>query len=506
MTTEGTARYVLITQCLQNDLFLNRDCRLYIGDDSAGKMLLTDDEAQSFLLGPSRERLSERALRHGPLGRFLHATIGEAFAGDRPPLYVVNVRDWHVPDESYDAERRHYGRHCEAGTWGAKYIDGLRMYLDPASAQTTGDASPFSRGSAWIFHVHSDSIFDFRPRWDERRQGSAKHEAAHVQRVLDVLLAGSDDDVRRLVDPSLPDPEIAPENSVQPPVYVAVVGVYTDIKVQLVLAGLRTRYELPNLAVSDTLTASRTLERHLHGLDFADKLLGVEVVHGVGDLACFLGSTSARGEAPEVSGRDDYGRYRTYFADKQNVLAYESDKLREYTQLTAKRADRVYRTIEIASRFLLLCGGAFLALAIAGSILHAVSAKRWPWELTAATGGLGLLQIVTVFFSRPIVELRQNLTNLASFRIILEGRSLKDAFTRYHLTTPEVLRELKDETDLARAKTQIDALATQLEVIDNSQRADYAALAGLVGKALDAGDAASTNGAGEPAPTPTPAP
>ena len=39
-------------------------------------------------------------------------------------------------------------------------------------------------------------------------------------------------------------------------IYVGVLGFYTDIKVKMLLTGLRTQYELPNLAVSDTFTAS----------------------------------------------------------------------------------------------------------------------------------------------------------------------------------------------------------------------------------------------------------
>jgi len=35
-----------------------------------------------------------------------------------------------VPDENYDFERRLYGTHCEAGSWGAGYIDGLEKWLD----------------------------------------------------------------------------------------------------------------------------------------------------------------------------------------------------------------------------------------------------------------------------------------------------------------------------------------------------------------------------------------
>ena len=35
--------------------------------------------------------------------------------------------------------------------------------------------------------------------------------------------------------------------------------------------------------------------------------------------------------------------------------------------------------------------------------------------------------------------------------MILESHSLKTAFTRYHLTTPEVLRELQGPGDVKRA-------------------------------------------------------
>ena len=99
------------------------------------------------------------------------------------------------------------------------------------------------------------------------------------------------------------------------------------------------------------------------------------------------------------------------------------------------------------------------------------------------TGGLGLGGLVAVFFTRPIKDLQQNLNNLASFKMILEGHSLKEAFTRYHLTTPEVLREV-GETDHPSARLQIDALREQLAVIDESQKSDYDALGRIVGVEL----------------------
>ena len=39
----GNARYVLITECLQNDFFLNPDCRLYLSDAEVKKMLVAKE-------------------------------------------------------------------------------------------------------------------------------------------------------------------------------------------------------------------------------------------------------------------------------------------------------------------------------------------------------------------------------------------------------------------------------------------------------------------------------
>jgi hypothetical protein len=276
--------------------------------------------------------------------------------------------------------------------------------------------------------------------------------------------------------------------------YVAVIGVYTDIKVQILLAGLRARYELANLAVSDTLTASRSLERHLRGLDFSDKLLGVEVIHGLGDLACFLGTKPPLLDESETVGAENYSRYRTFFGDKQSVLAYESEKLEQYAQLTGRRAIGVYDTVKRANTFLLIWGSVFLGLTLVGTILQFVNPDRWKWQTTAVTGGVGLLQLVSAFFSKPMRDLQQNLSNLAAFRMVLEGHSLKTAFTRFHLTTPEVLRELKEDGEIDKASAQIASLRTQLAVIDRFQASDYDALARAVGFSIDDQARGAANG------------
>jgi hypothetical protein len=520
-TTEEETRYILITECLQNDLFLNPACRIFLQDDSVRNLLVARKDHDSYGIEDSPRRVSAGLLERGPLGIFLKATIGARHAGQQPaPLHVINIRDWHVPDAAYDAERRVFGRHCEAGTWGARYIDGLEKYLDPEPPWPDGKGQFSERGSARIYHIHADSIFDFRPRWEERTPGQPKFHPSELERLLDVLITGSREEVDELArilkgggaptDPVAYERrqsrvlnrlalKAAAENTAarSASLYVAVIGVYTDIKVQLLLSGLRARYELPNLAVSDTLTASRSLERHLNGLDFADKLLNVEVIHGIGDLASFLGADPPlQDETGTVSG-ENYSDYRTFFADKQNVLAYESEKLEDYAELTGKRAIGVYDTIRRANTFLLLWGSAFLTLALAGTILHLVSPHRWSWQLTAATGGLGLVQLVASFFSRPMRDLQSNLNNLASLRMILEAHSLKTAFTRFHLTTPEVLRELKDGGDVERARAQIGALETQLAIIDRFQASDYDWLSRVAGHENGNGTADDETASGE---------
>src|SRR5207247_7279340 len=139
--------------------------------------------------------------------------------------------------------------------------------------------------------------------WDERTPGQPKFHPSELERLLDVLITGSREQVHQLAE--VLKGGVAPATGAErerrqshvlnrlaleaagantaarcAQLYVAVIGVYTDIKVQLLLAGLRSRYELENLAVSDTLTGSRSLERHLRELDFADKPLNAEATHG----------------------------------------------------------------------------------------------------------------------------------------------------------------------------------------------------------------------------------
>jgi hypothetical protein len=473
--SRADVRHVLITQCLQNDLLLNRDCRLYIGDEAARNLLL-GRHGQLPAHNEPRLRLGREA-QDGPLGSFLRATIGARLRGKgRGMLHVINIRDWHISGETYDQERRAYGPHCEAGTWGARYLDCYERLLDPARSPRESEAQDFQCDGLFVHHVHSDSIFDFRPRRDERGKGP-KFAPSQLERILDGLVEGTE------ADSSCDDPM---------PIYIAAIGVYSDIKVVTLLASLRTRYDLPNLAVSDTLTASASLERHIAGLDFVDKLLGVEVLHGVNSLCRFLGSDDAVENESDLVAADSFSRYRSFFQDKQSVLVSESERLRDYLTLTERRASETYSWIQFANRFLVAWGSVFLLATLAFAIAASAGAHV-AWKLPAITGGIGIAQLLGAFYSRPMQDLQRNLTNLAVFKMILESRSLKTALGRFHLTTPQVLRELQTEDEAAKAKRQIDLLRTELAVIQEYDKTDFGALGGL-GFGI-ARHAAETNGA-----------
>src|SRR5437879_12757072 len=105
-TIEAGARYVLITECLQNDFFLNPECRLYLQDEAARRILLAKDDQHAFPTTGAPRWVPENLLDRGPLGLFLQATLGEALAGRRDGL--VHVR----------SEERRVGKECRS-RWGA---------------------------------------------------------------------------------------------------------------------------------------------------------------------------------------------------------------------------------------------------------------------------------------------------------------------------------------------------------------------------------------------------
>jgi hypothetical protein len=488
--TRVRTRYVLLTQCLQNDFFLNRECRLFLPDIAVRTMLLGKRNFDKELGTASRRHVSPAELAAGPLGLLFEATIGSRRAEKDGVgvLDVINIRDWHESDDAYDVERRLYGSHCERGSWGAGYLEGLDAYLDPGGASPSEEARFFEDGTVRIHHVHADSLFDFRPRTKNIGAEQRKFQKSALEIVLDIILQGSEDDLARMSELLKSDgrpaalfelaTDVDHDEAIRchERVYVAVIGVYTDLKVKTLLSGLRTLYNLPNLAVSDTFTASATLERHLAGLDYAAKVLGVEVVHGINDLVRFLGGSGDLADESDVVVADSFSRYQSFFQDRQNVLAYETERLQEYVILTERRSRDVYEMVKRANTFLLAWGGAFLTVTLVLAVASAISPDTVDWKLPAITGGMSLAQFLGAFFSQPTADLQRNLTNLAAFKMILESHSLKTAFARFHLTTPQMLRELRTEREATSAARQVEALERQLGVIQALDRADFESL------------------------------
>jgi hypothetical protein len=486
--SEGT-HYILLTQCLQNDFFLNRECRLYLGDDAA-LSILVGRNAQAQERDGGRLSISRGDILHGPLAVFFQALMDQRRGTDgQGTLHVINIRDWHEPGTAYDHERRVYGSHCEAGTWGAGYIDGLEQFLNPANPSADSDPRSYVKGSIRFCHVHADSVFDFRPRADGAESTGeplGKLPVTELEDILDILIQGRAEDVaaadailaRGVRLDALRD--LADQVEKHTPqgarVYVAVIGVYSDIKVLTLLGGLLARYDLPNLAVSDTLTISPTLERHISGLDFAAKVMQVEIVHGVNDLVRYLGGTPPLKSESAIVAEDGFAQYQTFFKDKQSVLAYQSEKLHDYLVLTEKRALNTYKWIEWSNLFLIAWGSLFLIATLVFAVWSALDPADVSWAIPAITGGLGLIQLVTAFYTRPMKDLQRNLMNLTTYRMVLESHSLKMALARFHLTTPRTLREVRTDTEAEEATFQIAVLERELGAIEKADTVDYGAL------------------------------
>jgi nicotinamidase-related amidase len=440
--------YILITQCLQNDFFLNLNCRLSLPADAAAKLLIHPKSGKPFTESKSRRKLDAATLKAGPLGRLLQVTVGRRLGGaGRGTLHLVNVRDWHTPGEQYDRERRVYGSHCQAGTWGADYIDGLAGLLDPDDTRRkigdTRDVDPDfnpegkQHGTVMVHHVHSGTLFDLE---------SFAFSNSELAEVLKKI--------------------IKEENRHR--VQVAVIGVYTDIKIQIVLQSLRVAYNLENLVVSDSLTASPTLERHLGALDFASKVLGVEVMHGVADLARFLGSDPGKDEELESSANEiAFADYAQYFRDKQSIVSYEDTEQRNYRQEISGSLRQTVWWVRFTSRFLIICGALTLAATVVLAIIAAIHPGRLPVVLPASVLGLSVVQLVYIFFSRPAQQMTSLLSREAVIRMLLQSRSLRLALARYHLTTPQALRPGDG------AQQQVSTLREQLRVLTDLDRVDF---------------------------------
>lgn len=466
--------YILITQCLQNNFFLSRDNSLKLEEDQALKMLLKDRDAidryveregnrrtinipSNPIAGAMTSGRSRNPLEEGPLYQFFHATLNDPNRAN--DLHVIHIKDWHRPSESYNRERKRYGSHCEAGTWEAQPIDGFDQFLQPwphrqILAEPPGQGEQqtlagFQKGKTTHYEILSNTIHDFLPaKTEEERFG------LQLDEVLDKLIVESGADKNK--------------------VFIVVIGVLTDIKIKLLLTNLRSRYDVPNIVMSDVLTASNTLERHLSGLDFADKVLNVEIIHSLNALASVL-NPYHDDDIPmdTIEGRPDFRNYRSYYLDKQNVLSFQDQKLAGYIELTGRRGAQAYETIFSANRWLIMYGTASLFLTIVFALLAVLrdESQVITGAIAALFGGLGLAQFSLVFFARPAAYIQENLNNLVRLRNYLETYSTTSALLRHHLTTPELLQDdTPEDGEHTVQERRMAYLEKQLNIVQEMAR------------------------------------
>jgi hypothetical protein len=439
--------YILITECLQNNFFVSTQNRLRIPEEVALRMLFSgsSDEAKAHLKKDDDKQRAEHnklvitnkaKLKAGPLYEFFNSTVGSK--GRAHQLHVLHVKDWHVPSENYDFERDRYGSHCEAGTWEAKPIDGFEEFLEPwatpADEAQAQSVTGFTQGNNTFYDIRSNSLFDFRG--DDGRPST-------MRKVMDRLILDQ-------------------AGNVKPNAYVVVIGVLTDIKIKLLLTTLRATYALDNLVVSDVLTASSTLERHLSGLDFADKVLSIEIVHNLNALASVLYPAHPDDiPADTMEFHHNFRDYKSYYLDKQNILSYQDEKLLQYIELTRQRGADVYNHIFFTNRWLTRFGFGFLLITLLLGILRFIDPVRFPTEMLLVTGGLSTAQLIAVLINRPMGQIQQNLNNLVRLRNYLETYSTVTALLRHHLTIPERLQN-NDIEDLKQQLALVQDMAQKM--------------------------------------------
>ena len=166
---------------------------------------------------------------------------GLAARSDRPAHHSLHIRDWHDPaDPSTRAHLRHFGDHCLRGTPGAEFIAPLRPLAEAGRI------------------VDSAILSDF---------------------------AGTDLEARLR---SIVGDE---------PTRAAVIGVWTDFKVQYLVYELVARFGFDDVAVCGALTASRSRTHHRQALEHMAASLGVAVIDSLPEFLGWLGL----GASPGVS-------------------------------------------------------------------------------------------------------------------------------------------------------------------------------------------------------------
>jgi len=85
---DNASRYVLITQCLQNDFLLNPECRLSLPESMVRAVLLGRRRFE-LKTGEGVRLLPAKAVAAGPLGLFLEQTIGRRRLAPAPRNGII---------------------------------------------------------------------------------------------------------------------------------------------------------------------------------------------------------------------------------------------------------------------------------------------------------------------------------------------------------------------------------------------------------------------------------
>ena len=173
-------------------------------------------------------RLMGERPSQGPVARVM------TWAYERPveELTIVHLRDWH--DRSDPSQREHlerFGDHCLKDTPGADFVF------------FNGE----DRGAVHV--VNSLTLNDFQ-----------------------------NTELERLLAPFQ-----------ERPTRIGLTGVWTEAKVYFLAYELITRYPHFQVAVCSALTASSSRIRHFEALEQMERILGVRVIHSVGEFVDFLG-------------------------------------------------------------------------------------------------------------------------------------------------------------------------------------------------------------------------
>jgi len=171
--------------------------------------------------------------REGPLARFVAAWR----RGVTREQNSIHVRDWHDPDDPQTrVHLSHFGAHCLRGTPGAEFVPPLKPLTESGHV------------------VDSAILSDF---------------------------AGTDLEPRlRGLTGALP-------------VRAAIIGVWTDFKVQYLAYELLARLGYHEIAVCSALCASRSRTHHRQALEHMSASLGVAVIDSLPEFEAWLGLAKA---------------------------------------------------------------------------------------------------------------------------------------------------------------------------------------------------------------------